>query len=284
MKRIGLVVKPDAEARQKADELEAHLARKGVDVLRRDNPAQQRRALPDDEISAPSDLQAVIVLGGDGTFLSAVRWIGDQHIPLLGVKFGEVGFLAEASEDSLPHVADSLLEGRFTTHARTRLRVTVRREGKTVGRETVLNDVVINKGALARLADIDTFVDDRYLTTYRADGLILATPTGSTAYSLAAGGPIIHPEISGIILTPISPFTLTIRPLVVPDSAVVTVKLAKRLSHIMVTFDGQAGFEMEEAHEIVVQKSPHPIHTIDLPDQNYYEVLKNKLRWSGSRV
>jgi NAD+ kinase len=213
-----------------------------------------------------------------------VRWIGDQSIPLLGVKFGEMGFLAEASESNLPDVADAILEGDFTTNPRTRLRVAIRRDGRTLGRETVLNDVVINKGALARLADIDTFVDDRYLTTYRADGLILATPTGSTAYSLAAGGPIIHPEVSGIILTPISPFTLTIRPLIVPDSAVITVRLAKRLSDIMVTFDGQAGFEMEEAHEIVIQKSPHAVHMIDLPEQNYYELLKNKLRWSGSRV
>ncbi|MCG6894151.1 MAG: NAD(+)/NADH kinase [Desulfobacteraceae bacterium] len=284
MKRIGMVVKPDVEARRKADELEAHLAGKGVDVLRRDNPSQDTRQLPPDDFTAPSDLLAVIVLGGDGTFLSAVRWIGDQSIPLLGVKFGELGFLAEASESSLPDVADSILGGRFTTTPRTRLRVTVRCNGRTVGRETVLNDVVINKGALARLADIDTFVDDRYLTTYRADGLILATPTGSTAYSLAAGGPIIHPEVSGIILTPISPFTLTIRPLIVPDSAVVTVRLAKTLSNIMVTFDGQAGFEMEEAHEIVIQKSPHSVHMIDLPGQNYYELLKNKLRWSGSRV
>ncbi|MCP4692595.1 MAG: NAD(+)/NADH kinase, partial [Desulfobacterales bacterium] len=169
--------------------------------------------------TAPAGLACVFVLGGDGTFLSAVRWTGDQDIPIMGVKFGEVGFLAETEAESLFAVAEEILEGRYSISTRMRLEVEILREGEKRVRETALNDVVINKGALARLARIETYIDDRHLTTYKADGLIVATPTGSTAYSMAAGGPIIHPDVPGIIMTPICPFTLTNRPLIVPDTA-----------------------------------------------------------------
>ena len=150
--------------------------------------------------------------------------------------------------------------------------------------ETVLNDMVINKGALARLADIETYIDDHYLTTYRADGLVICTPTGSTAYSLAAGGPIVHPEVPGIIMTPICPFTLTNRPLIIPDNVCIKMKLAKKSSDIILTFDGQAGIDINEKDEIHVCKGSHPVQLITLPGQNYFDVLKAKLRWSGGRV
>ena len=149
--------------------------------------------------------------------------------------------------------------------------------------ETVLNDIVINKGALARLAYIRTQIDEHYLTTYRADGLIIATPTGSTAYSLAAGGPIVHPQVPGIVMTPICPFTLTNRPLILPESAEIKVRLEKGSSDIMLTFDGQQGLEIDERDTILVRKSSHPVHMINLPGQNYFDVLKEKLRWSGGR-
>jgi NAD+ kinase len=150
--------------------------------------------------------------------------------------------------------------------------------------ESVLNDVVINRGALARLADIETHIDDHYLTTFRSDGLIVATPTGSTAYSLAAGGPVIHPEVPGIILTPICPFTLTNRPLIVPDSIQIELKLARGASDIMLTFDGQKGLDINDRDVIRVCKGPHPLDMITLPGQHYFDVLKAKLRWSGGRV
>jgi NAD+ kinase len=148
----------------------------------------------------------------------------------------------------------------------------------------VLNDIVINKGALARLAHIETYIDNHYLTTYSADGLIVATPTGSTAYSLAAGGPVIHPAVPGILMTPICPFTLTNRPLIVPDSATIRIGLGKKSSDIILTFDGQAGLEINEDHTIIIKKAPCPVHMIALPDQHYFDVLKAKLRWSGGRV
>jgi NAD+ kinase len=165
-----------------------------------------------------------------------------------------------------------------------RLQVQVVREGREIARESAFNDVVINKGALARLLRIRTHIDDQFLTDYRADGLIVATPTGSTAYSLAAGGPIIHPSVPGILITPICPFTLTNRPLMVPDSVAITIRLAEDTSDIMLTCDGQVGFKIDERDTIVISKSPIPLQMITLPDHNYFDVLKAKLKWSGSRV
>ena len=195
MKKIGLVVKLDDEARIKADEFQAWLVSKGVEVVRKENTFPDRRR-PENGVSrAPANLFCVFVLGGDGTFLSAVRWIGDKRIPILGVKFGDVGFLAETAGESLIPIAEAVLNNRFNTIPRMRLQIEVIRNGSEAACETVLNDVVVNKGALARLAHIETFIDDHYLTTYRADGLIVATPTGSTAYSLAAGGPALRARV-----------------------------------------------------------------------------------------
>lgn len=283
MKKIGLVVKVDAEVRGKADEFESWLRSEGITVVRKESSQPNRRLSSKKKSFAPSDLFCVFVLGGDGTFLSAVRWIGDQNIPILGIKFGEVGFLAETAEESLFSAAETILKNEFTTKPRMRLLIKVIREGKEIARETVLNDVVINKGALARLAHIKTYINDLYLTVYGADGLIVATPTGSTAYSLAAGGPIIHPAVPGIIMTPICPFTLTNRPLIVPDSASIKIMLAKRSSDIMLTFDGQVGLEINEKDAIIICKSPHPINMITLPGQHYFDVLKAKLKWGGGR-
>ena len=284
MKKIGLVVKADAKAKRKADELENWLSSHKMEVIRKKTtiPGQKNtdRNLP----PAPADLFCVFVLGGDGTFLSAVRWIGDQNIPILGVKFGEVGFLAEIAEESLYPAAEMVLKGNFILRPRMRLSVTVMRQNKMLTRETVLNDIVINRGALARLAHIETYIDDHYLTTYSADGLIVATPTGSTAYSLAAGGPVIHPAVAAIILTPICPFTLTNRPLIVPETVTIKIRLAKGSSDIISTFDGQKGFEIDDRDEITIRKGPHPIHLITLPDRQYFDILKNKLKWSGGRA
>lgn len=283
MRKIGLVVKIDPEAIHKADELESWLCSKKVQVIRKESAPPDRRLKANRKTQAPDDLFCVFVLGGDGTFLSAVRWIGDRNIPILGVKFGEVGFLAETAEESLFRVAEAILRNEFKTEPRMRLKVTVDRAGRETIHETVLNDVVINKGALARLAQIKTFINEHYLTTYRADGLIIATPTGSTAYSLAAGGPVIHPEVPAIIMTPISPFTLTNRPLIVPDSVTITVKLEEKSADILLTFDGQAGLEIDADDTITVRRDEHPIHLITIPGQDYFDVLKAKLRWSGGR-
>ena len=277
MKKIGIVVKADDKALKKAVDLEAWLQSRGVEVVRRETADKT-------DTCAPSDLFCVLVLGGDGTFLSAVRWIGDQDIPILGIKFGEVGFLAETAEENLFSAAKSVLGKKFTITPRMRIRVTIVRNGTDRTHETVLNDVVINRGALARLANIETYINDHYLTTYRADGLIIATPTGSTAYSVAAGGPIIHPDVPGIIMTPICPFTLTNRPLILPDSVEIKIKLTTQSPDIMLTFDGQKGVDIDERDTIYIRKGSHPVHMMNLPDLNYYDQLKEKLSWSGGRV
>lgn len=284
MRKIGLVVKNDPKAIQKADTLEKWLRSKKVSVIRKESQPPQRIRRGRNKMQAPADLLCVFVLGGDGTFLSAVRWIGGQNIPVLGVKFGEIGFLAETAEESLFPVAEAILKNEFKTEPRMRLKITVLRSGREIAGETVLNDVVVNKGALARLAQIKTFINEHYLTTYRADGLIIATPTGSTAYSLAAGGPIIHPEVPGIIMTPISPFTLTNRPLIIPDSATITIRLEEKSEDIMLTFDGQVGLRINEEDTIVICRDEHPVYMITIPGQDYFDVLKAKLRWSGGRA
>ena len=284
MKKIGLVVKSDAKANRKAEELERWLRSKKIEVIRKKSTAPGKKNTDNNLPGAPSDLFCIFVLGGDGTFLSAVRWTGDHDIPILGIKFGEVGFLAEIAEESLYASAEKVLKGDFILRPRMRLSVKVNRQNETRAHDTVLNDVVINRGALARLAHIETYINDHYLTTYSADGLIVATPTGSTAYSLAAGGPVIHPAVPGIVLTPICPFTLTNRPLIVPESASIKIRLAKDSSDIILTFDGQKGLEINEQDEIFIQKGPHPINLITLPERQYFDILKNKLKWSGGRA
>ena len=284
MKKIGLVVKSDAKAKKKAEELKGWLRSKEIEIVQKKTVESGQQNAISSLSQAPADLDCIFVLGGDGTFLSAVRWIDDQDIPILGIKFGEVGFLAEIAEENLYTAAEKVLKGDYILRPRMRLSVKVRRQKETRANETVLNDVVINRGALARLAHIETYIDDNYLTTYSADGLIVATPTGSTAYSLAAGGPVIHPAVPGIVLTPICPFTLTNRPLIVPESVTIKIRLAKGSSDIILTFDGQKGLDINDKDEILIQKGPHPMNLITLPERQYFDILKNKLKWSGGRA
>jgi NAD+ kinase len=283
LRKVGLFVKKDKKASKKADEFESWLKNKKIEVVRKEGSPPEIHSPASNKISAPQDLSCLFVLGGDGTFLSAVRWIGDLNIPVLGIKFGKVGFLAETAAENLFTAAEKIINDDYTIKRRMRLKVDVVREKKTIISVPVLNDIVINRGALARLADVETHIDDHYLTTFRSDGLIVATPTGSTAYSLAAGGPVIHPDVPGIIITPICPFTLTNRPLIVPDSIRITLKLATGASDIKLTFDGQEGLDIDDRDTIIVRKGSHALNMITLPGQHYFDVLKAKLRWSGGR-
>jgi len=284
LKKVGLFVKKDKRAAKKADEFESWLKTKQIEVVRKESSPPEIHSPANNKISAPRDLSCLFVLGGDGTFLSAARWIGDLSIPVLGIKFGNIGFLAETAAKNLIPAAERILNKDYTINRRMRLDVKVVRDGETIVSDTVLNDIVINRGALARLANIEAYINDHYLTTFKADGLIVATPTGSTAYSLGAGGPVIHPDVPGIIITPICAFTLTNRPLIIPDSTKIRLKLEKKASDIMLTFDGQEGLDITHKDTIIVQKAPHPLNMITLPGQHYFDVLKAKLRWSGGRV
>jgi NAD+ kinase len=271
--RIGLVIKNDATAEKNGRALEKRLGDRCVKVDVRQSAGHD----------IPDDLLCIIVLGGDGTFLSAARFIEDRDIPLMGVKFGEVGFLAETTEDSLQQAVTSILEGKYLVRKRSRLDIKVVRGDEQIIDVDVLNDAVINKSALSRLASCAVYLDATYLTTYRADGLIVATPTGSTAYSLAAGGPVVHPAVPSIILTPICPFTLTNRPLIITDSTKIEIRLEGSPEDMILTLDGQEGFEMDPGDKIFIKKSRNDIKMISFEDQSYFKVLKTRLKWSGGR-
>ncbi len=176
-----------------------------------------------------------------------------------------------------------MFQGAYLIHERARLNIRLVRENKVLADVDVLNDMVINKSALSRLASCAVYLDDVYLTTFRADGLIVATPTGSTAYSLAAGGPVVHPAVPSIILTPICPFTLTNRPLLIPDTTAVEIRLEDSPEDIVLTLDGQEGFDMDPKDRIFVSKSPHAVQLISFEPDSYYRVLKTRLHWSGGR-
>jgi len=286
MKQIGLYVKQDKEALKKAEDLEKWLQEKNISVVRA-RSYSPHDPMGDDYLvnqPVPDGLGCVFVLGGDGTFLSASRWVDSHDIPLLGVKFGEVGFLAETAAEHLFAAVGRVLAGDYVIEERCRLLVKVFREENEITRETVLNDVVINKGALARLANIETWINDHYLTTYRSDGLIVASPTGSTAYSLAAGGPVVHPDVQGIIINPICPFTLTNRCMILPNNVIIKLRLAEKTTDIFITFDGQKVIELNGQDTVLISKSPHPVKIISFPDRNYFDILKAKLRWSGGRI
>ncbi len=272
-RRVGIVIKDEPYALEKSKELVRYL---GDRCLVIDTQTQDSPELPD-------DLICIIVLGGDGTFLSVARFIGDSGIPLMGVKFGEVGFLAETTEEDLYEAVEAVFRNEFIIRERSRLDLKVVREGHQIIDVDVLNDAVINKAALSRLTSCAVYIDDTYLTTFRADGLIVATPTGSTAYSLAAGGPVVHPEVPSIILTPICPFTLTNRPLLIPDNTRVEIRLEGSPEDMVLTLDGQEGFAMDPRDRIYIKKSRNNVKMLSFEDHSYFKVLKTRLHWSGGR-
>lgn len=228
----------------------------------------------------PSRAEMVVVLGGDGTLISTARTIGERDIPILGVNLGSLGFLTEIALDELYPALEKCLGGDFRVSERVMLQAVVTRGGEETASHLVLNDVVINKGALARIVDLKTKVNCHELTTFKADGLIISTPTGSTGYSLSAGGPIIDPTMKCIVITPICPHTLTNRPLVIDDAAVVSVTV-KSLDDedIYLTLDGQVGVELKSGDVIHVQRAAHSARLIMSEERDYFAVLRTKLKW-----
>jgi NAD+ kinase len=238
---------------------------------------------PDEKISNPPDL--MVVLGGDGTLLSVIRRIGDNEVPILGVNLGGLGFLTEITRDELFPVLERVIQGEFRTHDRVALRASVVRRGKQAAEFRVLNDAVITKGALARIMELKTTINGEYVATFRADGLILSTPTGSTAYTLSAGGPIVYPSLKTIIVTPICPHTLTNRPVIIPDNVTIRITLESESEDVFLTLDGQVGFPMKRGDTVEVRKAVGRVLLIESPYKGYFEVLRTKLGWgerSGS--
>lgn len=227
----------------------------------------------------PETADCIIVLGGDGTLLSVAHITHPFDVPILAVNLGSLGFLTEITLPNLYDMLERVLAGDMRTESRMILNARLYRDGKKILDGFVLNDVVINKTVLARIVDLEVMVDGQYMTSYRADGLIIATPTGSTAYSLSAGGPIIHPILHALVLSPICPFTLTNRPIVVPDTAVIQVKPTTLNAEVRITLDGQTGHDMLMGDILEIKKSATSIRLVQAPGRNYYQILRKKLHW-----
>ena len=221
----------------------------------------------------------LIVIGGDGTLLSAARVVGTTGRPILGVNMGSLGFMTAITLDELYPALERIFRFDFDYEERMMLVAHVHRLGERVANYTVLNDVVINKGALAKMIDIKVAVSELYLSTFKADGLIICTPTGSTGYSLAAQGPIIYPTMNTILITPICPHTLTFRPLVVPDELIVRAELLSEETDVFLTLDGQVGFGLRKGDVIEVKRAEAPLRFFRSPFRDYFTVLRTKLKW-----
>lgn len=281
MKKIGVFAKVhDSRCLGVAIELFRWLEQRGCQPLVEAHLARHLgcSGVIADEIPLQADM--VVVLGGDGTLISTARILGARDIPILGVNLGSLGFLTEIALDELYPALDKCLHGEYRVSERLMLHASVERDGDEIASHLVLNDVVINKGALARIVDLKTTVNDYDVTTFKADGLIISTPTGSTGYSLSAGGPIITPSMDCIVITPICPHTLTNRPLVIDAAAVVSVTV-KSLDDedIYLTLDGQVGVELKSGDMIRVCRAEHNARLIMSEERDYFAVLRTKLKW-----
>ncbi len=282
MKRIGIITKTTSpHADQVMEELVPWLTQKGLEVNFQDNYS---RLEGDGASSSPlesvaDDVDIVLVLGGDGTLLAAARLLEEVDIPILGINLGSMGFLTEVSLDDIYVNLEKVIEEDFFIEERMRLKAGLMRGDDLIAEFMVLNDVVINKGALARIIDMETLVDGESVTTFNADGLIISTPTGSTAYSLAAGGPIVEPNLDIIIISPICPHTLTNRPLVVSGGSEVEVVLVSDSGRVYLTLDGQEGLGLEEGDRIRIKASERRVRLIRTGHKSFFEVLRTKLHW-----
>lgn len=233
--------------------------------------------IPRESLGEKIDL--LVVLGGDGTLLSAARALHRHPVPILAVNLGALGFLTSVTLEELYPVLEQTLAGKQSVTERMMLEAAVWRDGKAAEAHKALNDAVVTKSALARMLDFDVYVDKSHVGRYRADGLIVATPTGSTAYSLAAGGPIIHPDLDAFVITPICPHMLTNRPLVIPGAAQVEVDASAAEEPAYLTLDGQTGIQLGSTDRVTITKSPTKVKLVRPPNKTYYEILRNKLRW-----
>jgi NAD+ kinase len=231
----------------------------------------------DSETARTADL--AVVVGGDGTLLAASRLLGDRQIPILAINHGSLGFLTEVTLDEMYPALERVLGGQFVTEQRMMMDVRVARGKAPAASYRALNDVVINKGTLARIIEFETRVDGNYVSRFRADGLIVATPTGSTAYNLSAGGPIIFPTMNAMVLTPICSHTLTNRPIVLPPGVKIDITLLSAHDEVYVTVDGQVGSKIEIDDVLTLQKSDVAVTLIAPTGKNYFDVLRGKLKW-----
>jgi NAD+ kinase len=280
---VGVVVRPHApQVERRAKEVARWLARRGIEVLVPSdwaNPPAQARVVERTELVRVADL--IIVLGGDGSLLGIARLSGPRAVPIFGLHHGDFGFLTESDAGKPYATLEKLLAGKCKLARRTMLAVTVRRAGRSVIRSQALNDAVVHQGRVSRMLSLDVSVNREHLAAYKGDGIVVSTPTGSTAYSLSAGGPVVSPDMSAIILTPISPHTLSIRPLVLPDSSYIRVRVEPGCEESVLTLDGQEWFELAGGDEVEVTKSRHHATIAKVEEQGFFETLRSKLHWGA---
>jgi NAD+ kinase len=281
---VGIIYKHHHEpARLEAARLELWFKERGIKVFSEEMKTKESSSARLEEYIIPQSVDWFVVLGGDGTLLGAARKVARYGVPILGVNLGGLGFLTSIPFERLYPVIEMMLEGRVEVESRLMLETKVFRKDEELCRFQVLNDVVINKGTLARIIDLDVAINDEFLTTFRADGLIISTPTGSTAYNLAAGGPILYPTMETFVLTPICPFTLTNRPILIPDAATIRITMGKESEEtVSLTFDGQVGFDLHYGDNVIIHKSEEKIKLLRPPDHSYFKILRTKLMWGGA--
>lgn len=276
IKSVGIVVKPGhAEALATAAELSSWLIEH--QILQVGEPVSAREGIISNASLLESDL--IVVLGGDGTMISTARMIGDADVLVLGINYGSLGYLTDFRIEELFPALETIITGQYEIDRRVMLDAEHWRAGERLAVGRVLNDVVINKAALARIIDIDVRLNELFVNTFRSDGLIVSTPTGSTAYNLSAGGPIIYPSMNAIVLTPICPFTLTNRPIVVPDSAAIELILDNENEGVVLSLDGQTGYPMIAGDRVHIRKSSTTFNLVQPANRNYFDVLRDKLKW-----
>ena len=279
IQRVGILANAGKEtAARDSLKLGEWLEKRGISVVYEEEIARVVkgvRGVSHEELPRLSDM--IVVFGGDGTLLKAARIVKGHDVPILGVNLGAFGFMTVVNLHEIFDTMELILGGYSRTSKRMMLDASI--DGKSL---SALNDVVINRGNLSRIVNLETFVDDRYLATFKADGLIISTPTGSTAYSLSTGGPIVFPELDSMIITPICPHTLTNRPVVVPPDCVVKVVLTTREKGATVTVDGQDSLVMTSGDAVSISKSDAGVRLFTSPERDYMEVLRGKLGWGGS--
>jgi len=279
IKKIGIFCKhkPDI-SEQVLTELASWLRKRHYELLMATDTAGIIGESSDIKLEdIPSKADLIIVLGGDGTLLGVARLTHPFDVPILAVNLGSLGFLTEVALPELYGTLEQVLKGESHIERRMLLNAFLKRKEETVRSDFALNDVVINKSA-ARIVNLEVHVNGQYMTSYRADGLIISTPTGSTGYSLSAGGPIIHPSMNALVLSPICPFTLTNRPIVIPNQSTLEVRLITE-EEVQVTMDGQSGYPMYRDDVLEIKQGPAPVSLIQAKGKNYYQILRQKLHW-----
>lgn len=284
MRTIGIAAKlSSADAIETASRVAADLRKRGYEICLDFGTADKLndRGPCSSKVELGRRVDLLITFGGDGTLLSVARY-APKGVPVLGVNMGTLGFLTEVRVEEFPDVLESVLDGTFAAEERVTFEVAVQGTKREKRNYRVLNDATLNKSALARIVEMKVTVSGLFVSNFRADGLIVSTPTGSTAYNLSAGGPIVYPTMGAIILTPICPHMLSNRPIVLPDNLEVEIELLTRTQEIFLTLDGQEGLPLGEHDRVHVRKSDETVLLVQSPNKNYFDVLRNKLKWGES--